>query len=443
VLKEVSYKKIWQISLPIIISGVAQNVVNVTDTAFLGQVSNVALGAAGNAGILYFVIIITGMGFTTGAQILIGRRNGEQNYNQIGKITDHTFYFVVPFALLLFTLVQLFSGSFLAGITKSEEILIAANQYLDYRIWGIFFAFINFTFIAFFVGTTQTKILSYVTILMMLVNVILDYTLIFGHFGFTPMGIEGAALASTISEGVAFLFILGYTVTKVDLNKYLLFKFQKLDTELFARLFKIGSPIMLQNFLSLSSWFIFFMIIEKIGETELAISHIVRSIYMVLMIPLFGFSNATNTLVSNLIGEGRTDSVLPVIKKIVLLSLGCTFILSLVCFLFPAFLVSFYTTDINLIAMTVGTLRVINFTMFFFSISFILFNGVTGTGNTKASLLIEFINIVIYLTSAYYIGITLQSSLPVVWASEFIYFGCLGLLSYLYLKKGNWRGLNI
>jgi putative MATE family efflux protein len=443
VLKDVSYKKIWKISLPIIISGVAQNIVNVTDTAFLGQVSNVALGAAGNAGILYFVIIITGMGFTTGAQILIGRRNGEQNFKQIGKIIDHTFYFVIPFALLLFGLVQLFSTNFLAEIIKSENILIAANQYLDYRIWGVFFAFINFTFIAFFVGTTQTKILSYVTILMMLVNVVLDYILIFGHFGFSPMGIEGAALASTISEGVAFIFILGYTITQVDLKKYNLFSFQKFETPLFSRLFNVSSPIMAQNFLSLSSWFIFFMIIEKIGEDELAISHIVRSIYMVLMIPLFGFSNATNTLVSNLIGEGRTELVLPVIKKIVLLSLACTFVLSLICFFIPELLVSFYTSDSHLIAQTIDTLRVINFTMFFFSISFILFNGVTGTGNTKASLLIELINIIIYLTAAYYIGITLQSSLPVVWASEFIYFGCLGLLSYLYLKKGNWKGLNI
>lgn len=442
-LREVTYKKIWQISLPIIISGVAQNVVNVTDTAFLGQVSNVALGAAGNAGILYFVIIITGMGFTTGAQILIGRRNGEQNFAQIGKITDHTFYFVIPFALVLFGLVQLFSGDFLAGIIKSENILLAANQYLDYRIWGIFFAFINFTFIAFFVGTTQTKILSYVTILMMLVNVILDYILIFGHYGFKPMGIEGAAIASLISEGVAFLFILIYTITQVDIKKYKLFAFQKIEKQLFSRLFNVSSPIMLQNFLSLSSWFIFFMIIEKIGEAELAISHIVRSIYMVLMIPLFGFSNATNTLVSNLIGEGRTESVLPVIKKIVLLSLVCTFVLSLICFFIPELLVSFYTNDKQLIVQTINTLRVINFTMFFFCISFILFNGVTGTGNTKASLLIEFINIIIYLTSAYYIGITLQSSLPVVWASEFIYFGCLGLLSYLYLKKGNWKNLNI
>lgn len=308
---------------------------------------------------------------------------------------------------------------------------------------GRFLALINFVFVSFYVGITKTKILSFVTTIMMIVNVLLDYILIFGKFGFKPMGVEGAALASVISEVIATLFFIFYTLKYVNIKEYDLFKFQKFEPHLCKRLINISSPIMLQNFFSLSSWFIFFMIIEKIGETELAISHIVRSIYMVLMIPLFGFSNATNTLVSNIIGEGKSEMVLTIIKKIIIMSLGCTFMLSLISFFIPEFLISIYTKDQSLIFETVKTLRVINFTMFFFCISFILFNGVTGTGNTKASLLIEAINIAIYLSSAYYIAIKLESSLPVVWASEFIYFGFLGTLSYLYLKKGNWKTLNI
>ncbi len=434
-----SYKTIWQIAFPIIISGIAQNVVNVTDTAFLGQVSNAAMGAAGNAGIFYFVLIITGMGFTTGAQIIIGRRNGENNPLEIGKIVDHAFYFVIPLALVLFGLVQLFSHHFFNAIVQSENILILANDFINVRIWGILFAFLNFTFIAFFVGITKTRILSYVTIVMMLVNVILDYVLIFGHFGFPEMGVKGAALASVISEGCAFLFFVIYTLKKVDLNKYELFGFKRFDSSVLSRMFNVSFPIMLQNFLSLSSWFIFFMIIEKMGEEELAISHIVRSIYMVLMIPLFGFSSATNTLVSNLIGEGRSNEILAMIKKIIWMSLGFTFILSFISFFIPEYLTSFYTNDVGLISRTVETLHVINFTMFFFCISFILFNGVTGTGNTRTSMVIEATNIVIYLSSAYFIAIILKSSLPVVWASEFIYFGFLGLFSYLYLKYGNWK----
>lgn len=434
-----SYKKIWNVSLPIIISGIAQNVVNVTDTAFLGKVGNVAIGAAGNAGIFYFLIALTGMGFTTGSQILIARRNGEKNYQAIGEILDNTFYFILPLSFLIFALVHFFGQSFLLYITTSEAIYEASNSYINYRIWGIFFAYLNFTFIAFFVGITETKILSWTTILMMLVNVFLDYVLIFGNWGFPEMGIEGAALASMISEVAAFALFIIYTFKKVDLEKYQLFKFGKLKKSLLSKLLNVGSPIMMQNFLSLSSWFIFFIIIEKMGEKELAISHIIRSIYMVLMIPLFGFSNATNTLVSNLIGEGKANHVLNLIKKIMWLSLGCTFILSLISFFIPELLIGVYTNDEGLINFGVDTLRVINFTMFFFAAGFILFNGVTGTGNTRTSLLIEFLNICVYLSCAYYIAIKLKSSLPMVWCSEFIYFIFLGTFSLLYLKYGNWQ----
>lgn len=442
-LSDISYKNIWKIAFPIIISGIAQNVVNVTDTMFLGQLSNVALGAGGNAGIFYFVLVITGMGFTTGAQIIIGRRNGEKNYSQIGKVFDHCLYFIIPLGFLFFIFMKFLSPYLLEAITLSPKILEASIEYLDFRAYGILFSFINFSFIAFYVGTTKTKILMPVTILMMLTNVFLDYSLIFGNFGFPKMGIKGAAIASVISEIVALLFLIIYTYKKIDIEKFNLFGFRNFDKAVFKRIFKIGSPVMLQNFLSLSSWFIFFIIIEKLGEKELAISHIIRSIYMVLMIPLFGFSSATNTLVSNLIGQGSSDKVLRLIKRVVILSLVSTTIVLMFNLFFPTEMIGFYTKDANLIIESLPTLNVISFTMFFFAVAFIFFNGVSGTGNTKTSLLIEVITISIYLTITYYIAIELKSSLPIVWCSEFIYFSLLGLLSFAYLKWGNWKKVDI
>ena len=389
----ISYKNIWKVALPIIISGVAQNVVTVTDTMFLGRLGNVELGAAGNAGIFYFLLVLTGLGFTTGAQIIIGRRNGEQNYSQIGKVFDHCVYFIVPLSILLFVFVKVFSPALMESITQSKNILDSAIDFLSYRIYGLFFAFLLGVFIAFYVGTTQTKILIYVTLIMMLVNVFLDYSLIFGNFGFPKMGVKGAALASVISEICALSFLIIFTLKKIDLNKYDLFKFSKFDRAILKRITKVGGPIMVQNFLSISSWFIFFMIIEKIGERELAISHIIRSIYMVLMIPLFGFSSATTTLVSNLIGQGNKHLVLGLVKRVTFLSLACTSFVLLFNIFIPTQMIGFYTSDISLIQETIKTLNIISGTMFSFAIAFILFNGVSGTGNTKSALLIEFITI--------------------------------------------------
>jgi putative MATE family efflux protein len=439
----INYKSIWKVALPIILSNVALNVITVTDTVFLGQLNHVALGAAGNAGIFYFVLILTGVGLSTGAQIIMGRRNGEKNFAQIGAIFDQTIYLLSFIALLVFLFLHLVAPYLLEQITSSPAIYASTIEFLYYRSFGVLFHFLNFVFIAFYIGTTNTKVLIRTTIVMMLVNVFFDYVLIFGHYGFPRMEVKGAAIASVLAEVVAFFYLVGYTKRNAFVKQFELFKFRKINWEIINKTTKIGSPIMLQNFLAISSWFIFFVIIEKLGEKELAISHIIRSIYMVLMIPLFGFSSATNTLVSNLIGQKREYKVMMLIKRVLVLSLCSTMFLGLLSLLFGKQIIRFYTLDINLINDAIPTLRVINLTMFFFCIAFILFNGVSGTGNTKVSLLIEATTISIYLAAAYFIAIEFKASLPVVWCSEFIYFGLLGLFSLWYLKKGNWRKLKI
>ncbi len=433
-----SYKNIFRVATPIMVSGIAQNIINVTDTAFLGNVGRVALGAAGNAGIFYFVLIVTGMGFTTGAQIIIGRRNGEKQYQEIGNVFNQTLLFIMPLAIGLFIILKFLSPGFLGSIVQSKDILKSAIGFLSYRSYGVFFAFMIFTFNAFYVGTTDTRILIWGTLVTMVTNVFLDYALIFGNFGFPEMGVEGAAIASSCAEVTTFFFILIYTYFHVDLNKYQLFKWKGFNRTIFTRLFKVGGPVMLQNFLSLSSWFIFFMIIEKMGEKELAASHIIRSIYMVLMIPLFGFSAATNTLVSNLIGQGEARNVLKLIGRLLVISLATTVLTLLINIIAPNYILHLYTQDETLIKLAYSGLKVLNFSMFFFCVAFILFNGVTGTGNTLISMFIEFITILVYLAGAYLIAVKWQHSLTIVWCSEFIYFILLAFLSFLYLKFGKW-----
>ncbi len=434
-----SYKNIWSIALPIIISGVAQNMVTVVDTLYLSKVGKIELGAAGNAGILYFLIATVGLGFTTGAQIIIARRNGEQNFVKIGNIIKHCFYFMLPFAFIMWGVFQFTLPYFITFISKSYLIAEASISFMNYRSYGVLFAFINFIFIAFFVGTKQTKILLYSTLMMSFTNVILDYGLVFGNLGLPNMGLQGAALASIISEGVTTLYFIIYTSNKVDLNKYGLNFKHKFDRLIFGRILNISSPIMLQNFITLGGWFIFFSIIEQMGEDELAISHIIRSIYMVLMIPLFGFSAATNSLVSNLIGEGLQDKVIKLTGRIVILTVGCTLALMFFAFVFPKEIISFYDVPTELLTDTYATLGVIRYSVIMFAITFIIFNAVTGTGNTRISLIIESINIFIYLTFAYVIVTYFSPTVDQVWYTEFVYFFFLGVMSFLYLKFGNWK----
>ncbi len=435
----ISTKYIGRIALPIMLGGIAQNVVNVTDTAFLGKLGDVQVGAAGNAVIFYFLLVQTCMGFTTGAQIIMGRRNGEKNYTAIGHLLDQTLYFVLPLGIIMFGIMQFLSPALLESVVNSQEIQSAAGDYLNIRSYGIPFALIVFAFNAFYIGVTRTRVIMIGTILMSITNVIMDYGLIFGNFGLPEMGIEGAALASVIAEIVAALFIILATLFHPKNKSYQLFQFKRPDFAIIRSITKISVPIMFQNFITLGSWFVFFVMIEWIGEEELAISHIIKSIYMVMMIPMFGLSMAANTITSNLIGEKRADQVLPTTWKIVGLSIVLTLPLALLSFIFSDDIILLYTDSIHLLPAAKKTLWVIDISMFFFCVAYIHFNSVTGTGNTLASLAIESINIVIYLGSTALFVTLLEPPIHVVWCAEFIYFTFLGFMAWGYLKYGKWR----
>ena len=387
--------------------------------------------------------MVFGMGFTIGTQIIIGRRNGEGNITAIGGLFNNGLFFLLPLALLLFLFIQTLAPAILAQLTNSTEILSASLEFLKMRSFGIGFAFLNFLFIAFYTGITQTKVLTYSTFIQATVNVIFDYALIFGNFGLPEMGVKGAALASVISELAALIYFFAYSKKRLYFKKYLLFYRLRFEGKKLLKMLKVAFPVMLQNFMALTSWLAFFMIIEQIGEEELAVSHIVRSIYMVLMIPLFGFSSATSTLVSNLIGKGKKEEVLSLVKKVVYLSLACTALFLPLILFFPREVTLIYTDNLNLLDSSKSVLYVVSASMLFFSAAYITFSAVTGTGKTLYSLAIEFVSIFIYLIGAYFIGVYFKQDLWLVWCSEFIYFTVMGSLAVLYLKFGNWRNANI
>ena len=109
-------KQIWSVSYPILLSLLAQNVINVTDTAFLGHVSEVALGASAMGGLFYICVFTIAFGFSTGSQIVIARRNGEGRYSDVGPVMIQGIMFLFVMALLLFGFTKAFGGNIMATI---------------------------------------------------------------------------------------------------------------------------------------------------------------------------------------------------------------------------------------------------------------------------------------------------------------------------------------
>ena len=436
---QVTYKEIWRIAYPIILSSIVHNVITVTDTAFLGRVGEIELGAAAIGGVFYLTLIMLGFGFSIGSQIIVARRFGENQNKEIGIVIEHTHYFLILFSIILIVLIQIISPYIFSAVLESDDIRLASAEYLKYRIYGLFFSFIGHGFRAFYIGIARTKVITYTTILMALANVFFDYVLIFGNLGFPELGIAGAAIASVIAELLATIYFIVYTKYFVDTKFYNLFQFAKFDFSVLKRIFIVSFPTMMQNFISFIGWFFFFLFVEKMGERSLAISNIIRSVYVVMLIPIWGFSSATNTLVSYVIGKGNNNEVLPIIYKVIKITVAGVLILVLFNVIFPELVLSVYTNNIDLINESIPALYVVSIASFFIAIGFVFFSGVSGTGNTKISFIIETVVIFIYVLLTYLLVNLKNTSIELVWTIEILYGFIIALLSYLYLKYGKWQ----
>jgi putative MATE family efflux protein len=434
-----SNKQIWKVSWPIIVGFLAQNIINVTDTAFLGHVGEVELGASAMGGLFYICFLTIFFGFSIGAQIIISRRNGEKNFSAIGPVLIQGTIFLLMIAVTLIVLAYFFSESMLRVIISSDVIREASITYLNWRMFGFIFDSFNVMFRALYVGIVKTKILTANAIIMAVTNVIFDYLLIFGKFGFPEMGIEGAGIASVIAAFAASSFLIIYSFFTIDRKKYGFTRIKSIDFHLLKHVLKISVYTMFQYFISMGTYFLFFVVIERQGQHSLAIANIVRSIYIFMFIPLNALSATSNTLVSNIIGEGRVKDVMPLIYRIARFSISIMLVCVLALCLFSKYVLALYTNDISLINGSVSSVYVIAVALIVSSIASVFFNSVSGTGNTKSALILELGVLTLYVVHIYLTGIYFKFPVHICLTAEIVYFVALLIGSALYLRYANWQ----
>jgi len=403
----------------------------------------VELGAVGNANIFYFIFAFVGMGFTTGVQIILGRRNGQGLLREIGRNFDQGIYFILFYSSLAVVSILLASAFLIPLLVSSNEVLAGIQEFLRMRSWGIFFTLLNMGFISFYVGIAKTRVIAVLMPIASGLNIILDYGFIFGNLGLPQLGISGAAMASNISEGVGTLLLLVYTIRNVDLGKYDLFRFRAPNLSLLKHQLNLSSPLMLQNSLTLMAWFTFFSLIESLGERELAISHIVRSLYMLITFPLFSLGDATNTLVSNLIGRGEDESVFKLLKRVIVIGFGFNILVLIVSLTFSDEIIGVFANDPALIEAAKPTFYIVNAVLFLFCAGILSFRALSGTGLTRTSLGVEGMSVLIYLSYAYFVSKELKMGLEMTWTSEFIYFSFLLVGSLYFLRKRAWKQVDV
>lgn len=422
-----TYKKIWLIAFPVMMSLLIEQLINITDALFLGHVGDIELGASALAGIWFLAIYMLGFGFSLGLQVVIARRNGEQRYTETGKTFFQGLFFLLMLAAFLCLLSKLLSPVLLKHLITSDDVNKAVIRYLNWRIGGLLFSFPFLALRSFLVGIAQTKALNMAAFTAVLVNIPMNWLLIFGF----DRGISGAAIASSLSETCSLAVLTAYMLRHIDRKAYGLY--WHIDIKILKKVFSISVWSMFQFFASVAIWFLFFLAIERLGETELAVSNIVRSVSALFSVIVNALASVTGSLVSNLIGAGEKKKVFPLCHKIIRLGYATGIPLIALTLLFYPFIIGTYTENPVIARLAYLPFIVMLLNYFFTLPAYVYLNAVTGMGATRTVFVFQMTTTIAYLFCLW--GLShCNVPLAAYWTVEYLYVILLGAQSVIHLK---------
>jgi MATE family multidrug resistance protein len=431
--------QILRMALPISLAMLVPQINFITNNIFLAGLGQRQLASAGITGVFYLIFAVVGNGLNNGLQALIARRAGQNQHKEIGRLFYHGVWVALAISILGIVITYTVGPWVLRASIHDKQIADEAIGFLLIRIWGLPFLYLYVMRNALLVGTNQTKFLVWGTLSEALVNIVLDYGLIYGNLGMPRLGFNGAAYASIIAEATGLVVIYFVIHIKGIHRRFAFFEQKAFDGTLFKLILVQSSPLIMQYAISIASWEYFYLLVEHHGEQALAVSNTMRNIFGLFGIFSWAFASTTNTMVSNIIGQNRHDEVLPLVRRIAKISVSCSLIMFIFLNLQPEWFIGFYGQGPAFIAEATDVIRVVSLALLLMSFGTVWLNAVTGTGNTVVNLTIEAITIVIY---SIYVYVTLELlNLPITWgwASEWVYWTSMFLMAWLYLRSGRWR----
>lgn len=437
----ISNRQIIKIALPISFAILIPQLNFITNNIFLGHYpdNGKSLAIAGVTGVYYLIFAAIGFGLNNGLQALIARRAGENRPGEIGKLFNQGVFIALSIATLGIIITYISIPTVFRYFIHDENRLAQAIGFLKIRIWGLPFLYIYQMRNALLVGTNQSRYLIAGTLAETVCNIFLDYTLIFGKFGFPEMGFNGAAIASIIAEFTGMIVVYLVIHKKGIGKRFQLFQHFNWDKQNLRLILNMSSPLIFQHAISIMSWEYFFLLIDNHGEKALAISNTMRNVFGLFGAVTWAFAATSSTMVSNVIGQQKKEEVWKLIGRLVKINTGFAIVVALLLNLFPQVLLSVYGQPASFTEAAIPVVRVVSVAMILMSVSVIFLNAVTGTGNSRVTLLIEAATIIFYCLYVYLVLDKFFLSITIGWMSEWIYWTCILIPSFLYLRSGKWK----
>lgn len=300
------YKEVLVLAAPLILSTGAMAVQEFVDRMFLSWYSPESIAAATPAGILHFAILSFFIGIASYVNTFVAQYYGAGRRDRIGPSVWHGVYIALIGGLLNIMLVPLSPALFLF-IGHPPEVQVLESIYFRILCFGAVFPIASAALSGFFSGRGKPWPIMIVNTLATALNVVLNYALIFGNWGFPELGIAGAGISTVISTCFACIILLILILRPAYNRVYATVRGWAPSRELFSRLLRFGLPNGVQFFIDVFGFTVFILLVGRLGTVQLAATNIAFNINALAFMPMLGLGVAVSVLVGQYLGENRVE----------------------------------------------------------------------------------------------------------------------------------------
>lgn len=438
--KEIFYKKLLALSLPIVFQNFMTTSLDLMDSVMIGAVGELELAAVGLANQIYFLLFLVLFGINNGVAVYIAQFWGDKNKKDIHKSVGLGLFSSIIIASLFFIAAYFFSEEIMGLLIDDAIVIDLGVQYMKIIAFAYMFTGVSFALGVFSRSVEQAKLPAMVSGVSIVVNIIMNYILIFGKFGMPALGVRGAAYGTLIARIIEFILLTSLIVKK---DSVIIGKFNEMiafNLSFSIKIFKRAFPVILNETFWALGTIMYIVMIGHIGPSAVAIFHISNIVYRFFNIIFIGFASACQVMIGNRIGAKEEALAESYAFRIVKIAEIGTIILGAIVFALAPVIVKIFSFEAGNAQLAIYSIRVFMFYSMFKTFNLMMIVGVLrGGGDTKAAMFIEIggvwgLGVPMAYLSAVILG------LPVHWVIAFIYSEEIlkAIIGFKRLHSGKW-----
>ena len=433
-------RKIITIGIPIAFQGLLNTLLNLVDNMMIGSLGESSIAAVGLANKVFFVFTLLLFGIVSGSSVLTAQYFGKKDVKNIRRVLGLSLI-IGLIGAFIFMLAGLFIPKTVMRIfTPNENTIKIGVSYLTVVAISYPLTAVTNCYISLLRATNKVKAPVFITIAAILVNVVLNYTFIYGHFGFEALGVKGAAIATVIARLFEFICILAVVyIGKSEAAA----KFKELidfNKEFIKKYFIIVSPVIANEFVWGLGVTMYSLVYGRMGDSAVASITITQNVEQICVVIFQGLSSATAVILGNELGANKIERADKHAKGFFIIQFMLVLVMATVCLIIRKPLINLFNVDQNVASDIVRCLNVFIIYSPFRMFNLVNIVGVLRSGgDTKASLLLDMTGVwLVGIPFAFLGGIVLKLPIYYVYAMitiEEVYKFILGFIRY---RKKKW-----